>query len=176
MGNYQDPIVDTFHEFDLILNTGYEYEIERYIGNIGITQLAGNGRELWGTALPLSQYFSNVRSRPTYSNNMTSVNIISKDNNYFIVYNDYNTNFNNTSLQNKNTVWNFNKTNACYYKIDSNKNVTRHHLFGMPGKREYITTFISNASFDYDSNTYAALVQYKKGMRRSLRMAWSHLE
>ncbi len=176
VGDNPTPARDTSYPYGVIQYTSDEYEVERYTGSIGVTLVDRNGRELWGTALPLAQYFSNMRSRPTYSNNMTSVNVISKDNNYFIVYNDYNTNFSKTGLQYKDTVFNFDKTNACYYKIDSNKNITRHHLFGMPKPREYITAFISGASFDYDRNTYASLVQYKKGRHRSLRMAWSHLE
>lgn len=151
-------------------------ENDTYVDNIAVTQLDDDGNELWGGILPLSQYLNSQRSYTRYSRALSSSQTVNHKNNFYIVYNDYDSNFDNYIIGKGDTVLNFNLTNACYYKLDNKKNITKHYLLGLPKKNEYASALMSSAAFDYNRGTYATLVHYKKGDEISLRMAWARLE
>ena len=168
-----------------------------YIGNICITQFDDDGNEIWGTILPNSQCYTShthycnpyqLSKRwqvqqifgdwppQVYERQFVSINTYSNGNNSYIVYNDYNKNFNNSIEHPGDTVYNFNITNACYYKMNRKKEITKNYLFGEPAANEYKTSFIEGADFDEQRGVYATLVQYKKNDNVTLCMAWSRLD
>jgi hypothetical protein len=177
--------------------TRAKYNFQDYIGNIGITQLDDNGNEIWGTVLPLAQYFKSYKQfyhqieRPTwwqdhiifgdmpeqvYGRQFVYFNTYTKSRDFYIVYNDLDKNFNNSIGHPGDTVYDFSSTNACYYKIDRKNNVTKKYLFGPPVDNDYKSSFIESADFDEQRGTYATLVQYKRNDGISLRMAWAKLD
>lgn len=177
--------------------TRITYNLEDYIGNIGITQFDDDGNELWGTVLPLAQYFKSYKHHYSikemakrwqeqevfgdepprvYNRQFVSVNAYSHDKNFYIIYNDYDKNFNNSLSKPGDTVYSFDITNACYYKINSKKEITKNYLFGKSSANEYKTSFIEGADFDEQRGIYAALVQYRKNDKVTLCMAWRRLD
>ena len=170
---------------------------ESFLGNICVTQFDDDGNELWGVVLPRRQYYKSYRHyyyinqlsakwheqvmfgdlpEQVYNRQFISLNTYSKGKNYYIIYNDDDKNFHNSIEKPGDTVYNFERTNACYYKINSKKEVTKNYLFGTPQRGEYKCSFIEGACFDDKRGVYAALIQYKRGDNISLRMAWSHLD
>ncbi|MCD6012324.1 MAG: hypothetical protein K0Q79_2186 [Flavipsychrobacter sp.] len=168
-----------------------------YLGNFCITQFDDEGNELWGAVLPAAQftksyqhfYFADELAKKwqtqslfndlpeqVYNRQFLSQNVYAKSRNFYIVYNDYDKNFNNSIAKPGDTVYNFGVTNACYYKMDRQKNITKHYLFGEPAPHEYRCSFIEGADFDEQRGVYVTLVQYRKGENQSLRMGWAKLE
>ena len=153
-----------------------EYYSDMYAQNLGITQIDDDGNEIWGTVMPLSQYYNAYRALPVYGRQMMSVKVMRKGKEFFIAYNDYNKNLNNTIEKPGDTVYNFNITNTFYYKLDKKKEITKHYLFGVPTPDEYKTSFVHGAGYDEVRGVFASLIQYRKGDETSFRMAWSELE
>lgn len=170
---------------------------ETYFGDIGITQYNDDGNEIWGTVLPLAQYYKSYEQyyRPVdmakrwqeqellndlppqvHNRQFVSVNTYSRDKDLFIVYNDNKKNFDKTIGQRIDTVFDFELANACYYKINKQKEVTKHYVFGTPKLKESMASFIEGADFDEQRGVYASLVQYRRNESVSLRMAWSKLD
>ncbi len=172
------------------------YDWNTYFGNIGITQLDDDGNEIWGTVLPHSEYLKSYKHyyRPeeiakkdqshklfddlpdqVTQRQFVSLNSYFHNNNLYIVFNDDQLNYQNIKNADRDTVFNFEQTNAFYYKMNSKKEITRSYLLGEPAKNEYKCSFIEGADFDEQRGVYATLVQYKRNDNTSLRMAWSHL-
>ena len=168
-----------------------------YLGHIGITQFDDDGNEIWGIVLPKAQfYISQQRYYSTYevskkwqgqvlfddameaayNRQFVSMNTYYKDKDFYFIYNDVNKNFNNSISHVGDTVYSFDQTNTCYYKISRKKEVTKNYLFGEPAADEFKTSFIEGADFDEQRGVYAALVRCKKGDDVALRMAWRHLD
>jgi len=139
---------------------------------IGITQFDDYGNELWGTVLPGPQSYWQQQQR--YRLPVSGTNVCYWNKNVYIVYNDYNENFNNTLKEQGNPIYNYTFTNAFYYRVSSHREITKHYLFGPPQKHEY--RHISQMYFDDKRGVYAALVSSKKNGKATLNMAWSHLE
>jgi len=181
-----------------VTETSVLYGHENFMGNICITQIDDTGKELWGTVLPKAQYYKSYHdycypymlskkeqdnmifayeaSEQVYNRQFVSLNAYTRNRDYYIIYNDKDKNFNNSMSAPGDTVYDFGRTNACYYKLGRGKVVTKHYVFGTPAENEYTCSFIEGADFDAKRGVYAALVQYKKNDEVSLRMAWSHLE
>jgi hypothetical protein len=153
-----------------------DYYSDQYAQNIGITQIDDDGNEIWGTALPLAQFYNSYRSLPIYGRQMMSVRVMRKDKDFYIAYNDYDKNFTNSIEKPGDTVYNFNLTNACYYKLDKKKELTKHYLFGESAADEYKTSFIHGSGYDELRGVFASMIQYRKGDEISFRMAWSRFE
>jgi len=118
--------------------TAARYNFDSYYGNIGITQLDDDGNELWGTMLPLSEYYKSYRHyyhpKEIAKKNQThimfddlpeqiadrqfvSLNTYTYQKNLYIIFNDDNRNFNKTTSDAMgDTIFSFENTNACYYK------------------------------------------------------------
>ena len=172
------------------------YDWNTYFGNIGITQLDDDGNEIWGTVLPHSEFLKSYKHyyRPeeiakkdqshkifddlpdqVTQRQFVSLNSYFHNNNLYIIFNDDNRNYKNIKNLDRDTVFTFENTNTCYYKMNSKKEITKDYLLGEPGKNEYKCSFIEGADFDEQRGVYATLVQYKRNDNISLRMAWSHL-
>jgi hypothetical protein len=168
---------------------------ETYLGNIGITQFDDDGGELWGIVLPRSQYLQSYTRYyyafefskrwqdqvmfgdwlpQVYARQFLSFNTYSYNKSTYVIYNDYDKNFD-SKLGKTDTVFSFGNTNACYYKIDSKRDVTKHYLLGDPDVDEYKCSFIESADFDERTGTYATLIDYHHRKHSSLRMAWVSL-
>jgi hypothetical protein len=177
--------------------TRVRYNREDYMDNISVAQLDDDGNELWGALLPFHQYFKSYkhyygqRYKPkwwqteyifndlpaqVYGRQLVSVSIWRKNKNFYVVYNDYDKNFNNSIEKPGDTVYDFSVTNACYYKINNKKEVTKNYLFGTPAAGDFKCSFVEGADFDEQRGTYASLVQYKHNDEITLRMAWAKLD
>jgi hypothetical protein len=170
---------------------------ETYLGNICVTQFDDDGNEIWGTVLPKTQYYKSYRHYyyirqqsnrwneqvligdlppQVYDRQFVSANVYTRDKNFFIIYNDAGKNFGNSLEKPGDTVYTFDNTNLCYYKINRKKEITKNYVFGNPEAREYKCGFVEGACFDEQRGVYAALVQYTRGSNVSLRMAWRKLD
>ncbi len=189
-------ITESYERYDEP-ETRVRYNHYTHLGNIGITQLNDDGSELWGTLLPHAECFKSYQRfyhpiefakkreigypfydlpEQDYERQFLSLNTYSYNRNIFVVYNDYDKNFNDSIGQSGDTVYTFEHTNACYYKLDRKRVVTKHHLYGAPSQNEYACSFLEGADFDNKKGVYASLVQYTKEGDVSLRMAWVHLD
>ena len=170
---------------------------ESFFGKIGITQCDDDGNELWGIVLPNAQYLKSYshfyhvydlskrwQQQPmfedlpedAYNRQFVSLNSYYYHNSYYIIFNDYNSNLNNSMAHPGETVYSFTNTNACYYKLNRKKEVTKSFLFGEPKEKEFKSSFIEGADFDEQRGVYATLIQYNQDNHISLSMAWCHLE
>ena len=181
--------------FDVENRLRYGYYSD--FGNIGITQVDDDGNEIWGTMLPFSQHFVSYQNyylaywlskkwqslilfddlpEQVYNRQFLSVNCYARNRNLFIVYNGDSKDFGNSIEKPGGTVYGFNTTNACYYKLNAKKEITKHYVFGTPNRNEYKVSFVEGADYDENTGVYASLVQYKRGDNTYLKMGWSHLE
>lgn len=170
---------------------------ETYHGNVCITQLDDNGNELWGTVLPKTimyrsynhyyqpinlakrwqeQEMYNDRPQEVFDRQFMSMNVVEKNGDFYIIYNDGTSNIDNSLSQPGDTVFVSALSNACYYKVDRKHNVSKSFLFDTPLENEYCSSFIEGADFDDKRGTYASLVRYKRGSYVSMRMAWVKLD
>jgi len=177
--------------------TRVRYNWDTYFGSIGITQLDDDGNEIWGTVLPLSEYFKSYRHyyhpkeiakknqthkifddlpEQVADRQLVSFNSYSYKKNLYIIFNDDDRNFDGSHNSIGDTIYNFENTNACYYKMNRKREITKNYLLGEPGRNEYKCSFIEGADFDEQRGVYATLVQYKRNDETSLRMAWRHLD
>ncbi len=171
--------------------------LKTYMGNIAVTQFDDDGKELWGVVLPKSHCYKSItgfyditlmsqknqsqgiladKPEQEYDRQFYTVNTYSRTRIFYMIFNDNNSNFNNTIKNPGDTVGSTEKTNACYYRMDRKKEVTKKHLFGEPAAGEYINSFTEGADFVEKSGMYAALVRCKKGETTTLRMAWAWLD
>jgi hypothetical protein len=170
---------------------------ETFIGNFCITQFDDEGKELWGTVLPKSQYYRSYRHyyRPAdfakrwqnqamfndlppqiYERQFVASNIYERGGDFYLVFNDCGKNFNNSLQTPGDTVFTSALSNACYYKINRKKEVSKHFLLGAPLNKEYKSCCIEGAGFDEERGVYAAVIRYKRGSYISQRMAWARLD
>jgi hypothetical protein len=170
---------------------------ESFFGNIAVTQFDDDGKEIWGVLLPRTQYYKSYRHYfnahelskrwqeqdllgdlppQVYERQLVSQYTVMKNKDLYIIFNDYNSNFNNSVEQPGDTVFNLAQTNAVYYKINRKREVSKHYLLDGEGLKEYKTTFVEGADFDDKRGIYASLIQYTRGETTSLKMAWAELE
>jgi len=171
--------------------------MDSYLGDLAITQYDDDGKEIWGIVLPkMHCYYShhtfyNINLLPqknqsqrifddlpdeVYNRQFFTVNTYSRNRNFYMLFNDYNSNFNNTIKNPGDTVYSYESTNACYFKMDRKKEISKKHLFGEPAAGEFISCFTEGADFIEKTGMYAALVRSKKGETITLRMAWAWLD
>lgn len=170
---------------------------ETFLGNLCITQLNDEGKEIWGTVLPKSQYYMSYRHyynpmdlgkrwqqqtmfndqpRQVFERQFVSANVYHTGTSTYIIYNDANTNIKEGVRPDIDTVYTLAMSNACYYKLDRKREMTKKYLYGEPLNREYKNSFIEGADFDEQRSTYASLIRYKRGEYVALRMAWAQME
>lgn len=173
------------------------YDYQDYLGNICVTQFDDNGNELWGTVLPMTQYYNSnkqylnekefamrwqhqelfgVLQSEVYGRQFLSFDAYAYNKDHYIIYNDYNKHFDDSKIKKRDTVYSFYTANACYYKIDRKKEVTKHYLLGEPLPKEYKAALIEGADFDEQRGVYATLVQYNRNGNTTLRMAWRKMD
>ena len=169
---------------------------ETWLGDIAITRVDDDGKELSGLVIPRAQYYKSYRHyyyarnlsarwhdemliedlpELVYNRQFLSLNTYAKGKDCFIIFNDENRNFNLPPGKSVDSVYSFENTNTVYYTLNSKKEIIRNYVFGTPQKGEYKCSFIEGADYDDKTGEYAALIQYKKGEKITLRMAWAHL-
>jgi hypothetical protein len=168
-----------------------------YFGNICVTRFEDDGKELWGTILPLAQYhksynhyyppvqmsrrnshlpvFSDLPA-VVYDRQFTLTNQYAYKGNYYILFNDNNENQNSSIKNPGDTVYNFNTTNMFRYKITGKNVVSRDFLLGPPTDGSYRAGFMEGADFDESSGIYASLVQYRVKGYNHIVMVWTPID
>ena len=190
-------ISQSFTEYDEVESKRHPNAFCSYFGKIAVTQCDDDGKEIWGTLLPLAQYYKSYNHfyfardlskrwqeqnifadfpPAVYDRQFVSLNTCSFNKNLYIIYNDNNENFNNSITRPGDTVYSFQSTNACYYKLNKKREITKSYLFGEPAANEYRASFIEGADFDGQRGIYASLVQYRKEGKTTLCMAWCQLD
>ncbi|MBL7692419.1 MAG: hypothetical protein JNM41_12565 [Flavipsychrobacter sp.] len=170
---------------------------ETYLGSICITQVDDTGKEIWGTVLPRSQYYRSYRHyyRPTYlakrwqdhamfndlppqitERQFLSAAVYARGDNHYIIYNDCGKNIRNTITSPGDTLYASELANACYYRMDRKRQITKEYLLGEPLDKEYKSCYVEGGDFDEQRGVYASLIRYKRGSYISLRMAWVTLD
>ena len=170
---------------------------ETYMGNIGITQADDYGKEIWGTVLPKSQYYRSYKHyyRPVdvakrwqdqamfndippqiEERQFLSAAVYNKGDNFYIIYNDCGKNIHNTIADPGDTVYASVLSNACYYRMNKKREITKEYLLGAPMNKEYKSCFTEGGDFDEERGVYATLIRYKRGEYVSMRMAWVQLD
>lgn len=170
---------------------------ETFLGNICITQYDDEGKEIWGRVLPKSQYYKSYRHyyRPVdmakkwqqqamfndlppqvYERQFMSANVCVNGDDTYIVYNDCGKNFSNNIAEPGDTVFTSVLSNACYYRMNKKKEITKHYLMGEPMLKEYKSCFIEGSDFDESRSRFASVVRYKRSGYVSLRLMWAKLQ
>lgn len=189
-------VTECFERYDEP-ESAVKYDFFNYFGNIGVTQLDDEGNELWGIVLPHMQRFksnqhyynpSEVAKKDQthnmlddlpeqcYERQFVSINPYFRGKDLYIVFNDYNKNFSSSIEKPGDTVYTYANTNACYYKINVKKEVSKDYLFGPPGDNDYKTSFIEGADMDEQRGVYVTLLQCWKHDNYTLNMAWRRLD
>lgn len=171
--------------------------LESYMGNLCITLLNDEGKEIWGTVLPKSQYYMSYRHyynpadlakrwqqqamfndqpQQVFERQFVSANVYHSEGNTFIIYNDANKNIKEGMGASVDTVYSLAMSNACYYKLDRKRQLTKKYLYGEPMNKEYKNSLIEGAAFDEKRNTYVSVIRYKRSDYVSLRLAWAQME
>lgn len=197
--NGLSTIISQAYHRDLNSETYYRNRVfETFLGDICVTQVDDEGKELWGTILPVSQYYYSYRHyyHPTAlarrgqhlalfndlppqitERQFMSANVCSFKDNYYVIYNDCDNNIRHAdSAAVTDTVYSSSISNACYYRISRKHEVTKHFLYGEPLFKEYKSSYVEGAAFDEKRGTYVSVIRYKRGQYVSIRLAWAQLD
>jgi len=195
-GLNSNPLVNT-NVLSSLNNNTRDRLYETYLGSFCITQFDDDGKEIWGTVLPRTQYYKSYRHYykpadiakrwqdqamfndlpPQISERQfLSANVYNYRDNFYIIYNDCGKNMHNTIQSPGDTVYTSALSNVCYYRMNRKKEITKDYLLGEPLIKEYKSAFIEGADFDEQRGVYASLIRYKRGEYVSMRMAWVTME
>jgi hypothetical protein len=105
-----------------------------------------------------------------------SAAVYNKGDNFYIIYNDCGKNIHNTIANPGDTVYASALSNACYYRMNKKREITKEYLLGAPMNKEYKSCFTEGGDFDEERGVYATLIRYKRGEYVSMRMAWVQLD
>lgn len=170
-----------------------------YIGDVVVTQINEEGREIWSTILPKRQFIKNqlshhsLRNRNHFTNffryydpnsdwlyQFSSFNsYMTPDGNYYIIQNDHRNNFAPANPENLTPVSTyaqvgFINTDAVYYKITKKREVTKHYVIEPPATASY-AAMLEGADFNEANATYSALFVENDGGKMIMRMGWRKL-
>jgi hypothetical protein len=151
-------------------------EVTGFRKNIAFSQVDDKGNELFGIAVPVS--------RLTFKNDYPGVFGATSEgglphkwcfntkSNFYVAFNEVEKNFNLKLVEQKDSIYNVEFTNAAYYKLNKRKEITKSYLLGQPIPGEYKHIYPSSSDFDDKTNTYAVLYRHKKGEKYSMHVAW----
>lgn len=190
-------ISQSYNRYQNVETNARSSVFESYFGNIGVTKFNDEGEEIWGTVLPVSQYFKSYKHyysafelgkrhqdqdlfsdlpEQIHNRQFVSVNAYEHNRNNYIIYNDLKENFGRSFRAASDTVYDFLTANAICYKINRKNEVTKYNLLGGEPDAEYRASFIEGADFDERRGVYATLVQVRRRDYTALRMAWCKME
>ncbi|HXS35506.1 MAG TPA: hypothetical protein VN721_02305 [Flavipsychrobacter sp.] len=170
------------------------------LGAIGITQYDDTGGESWGIALPKTQIINGLlspteisdrgvskylfRRNPTlnFQDQFASITCYNNNDRYYIFYNDFAKNYNNTIdspgayVSDYDYKKAFFYTDAFYYKMDQDRVVKKYYLFSTNSGDESKSNLLESADYDQESGTYVTLMLHRRGKEFTTNVAWCHLE
>ncbi len=170
-----------------------------YFGDIVVSHINDEGKEIWSTTLSKRQFLDHSVNRHTIKNRgrlsyvfrradperewmeqFVSFNsVMTAKGDCFIVHNDYKLNFEPEKQGYFSPVSNytdigFMDTDAFYYKITRKHEVTKHYLFE-PSESVNYAVSIESADYCTQNQTYACLVVQNQGGKKELKMGWKKL-
>ncbi len=171
------------------------------LGNIAVSFIVGEGKEIWGTCIPKTQYLNAPLSTYHLNHRNKSKYLFRKYDPYddwieqyssfnfyytpsrstYIIFNDLKTNYNKivdsiyTTEKNSNTMLN---AGLVCYKISKDKQVTKTLLFDSDTTNTNISYpgMVEGADFNETTNTYACLLIKRNGEKKSTHLGWVDLE
>lgn len=175
-----------------------------YLGDIIVTQVNDEGKEIWSYTLPKRQFLKHLISRNSirnrglrstlfrhndsyaeWANQFTSFNtFMTLPGDCYVIYNDHRTNFNLENMAGITAVSNYTNTtyedtDAFIYKITKKREVTKEYLLEpMPGKN--YATLVEGADYNSRLQTYAAVVLENETIegednKKVLKLAWKKM-
>lgn len=196
--NGLSTVVSTAYNRDINTETYARWRVfETYLEGFCVTQYDDYGNELWAKLLPAAQYYMSYSNYYTpkllarrwqshaFFNDLPAfvterqfvgANVLTKNDNIYIVYNDCAANITKVDNGRVDTMYSSEVANAVYYKIDKKRNVSKHFLMGAPLQREYKSVNTEGADFDEERGMYATIVRYKRGRFVTLRVVWAPLD
>lgn len=190
-------ISESYDRYQNVESNARSSVYETFFGNIGVTQFNDEGEEIWGTVLPVSQYYKSYKHyysafelgkrhqdqdlfndwpAQIYGRQFVSLNAYERNHNHYIICNDLKENFRRNFSAATDTVFDFLTANAVCYKINRKNEVAKYNLLGDAPEAEYRASFIEGADFDERRGVYATLVQIRRRDYTALRMAWCKLD
>lgn len=144
-----------------------------------ITIFNDNG-EIFGTALPHSK-LKNTNSYPLSFGKSSEGGIAQESfaktkDNYYIIFNDVERNFNRTFDKSVDSFYNADYTIPMYYKLNKKREVSKNYIFGAPKENEYYQIIHNSDTYDSEKNLYTALIRERKGKDVTSKIAWIQLE
>ncbi len=165
------------------------------LGNISVTKILGDGKEVWGVMIPKKQMtrdflsakevynrrtwksmFRGEEPEVDYANQYASFYSFSKGRSLYIMYNDHAENFKNG----KDTVYNSSKVEAQYTVVNSKGVATKYMLYGkVPDEHTRRSCLIEGADFDEQRKVFASLILEtiigEEKDKQAVRLAWHYL-
>lgn len=166
-----------------------ERAVATHLGNIGISELDMNGKEVTGYAakkqqrasadMPVFGLSDRAKGRWTYvppgsiltGNNSAfySFNYVNTENGKYLIFNDFPENFDKDGAKKINEVDAASNMHTVYYELE-NGFFKKHYLYGTPGKDQLKFTNIESADVKEDS--YASLMVERDGRRKKAKIVW----
>lgn len=172
------------------------------IGNVTITQINDEGKELWATILPKKQFVENaltvydIHKRGTYTKlfrrydptsdwiyQFVSYKSIMKPNgDCYIIFNDLNSNRDNTistgvdSMYSRSTTKNYENTNAVIYKVTRKREVTKENVFDTPDSTTNYAAMIEGSDYNETTQSFACVLLCREGNKYIQKLGWRKLD
>jgi hypothetical protein len=180
---------------EIVKSNGMSYTSRTYLGNIGMSTLDTKGNETDGMAVNKRQQadgavdplYIAAKSKGLWSyrggigfmrinlenNAFMSFDYLPTSNGQYIVYNDYNENYEKAdNAPKRKTVAAISEANTIYYKMDNGK-ITKGYLFGKPANDDVSKfCYIESSNYQSANNTYATLLVQRDGRKKVARIAW----
>jgi hypothetical protein len=153
--------------------------LDGYKANYAITIFNDNG-EIWGTALAHSKlkttaFYPKSFGR-TSEGGLTQESFLKTKNNYYVLFNDVENNFNRPFSQSVDSFYNSDNSSAMLYRLNKKREVNKSYVFGQPIANEHMQIIHNSDSYDEQKNLYAALIRHRKGKEVTSKIAWIQLE
>lgn len=164
----------TYNKKNVGLKTNDGYKL-----GYAITIFNDNG-EIFGTALPHSK-LKTSNSYPlsfgrSSEGGITQESYPKTKDNYYIIFNDVERNFNRTFDKSVDSFYNADYTTAMYYKLNKKREISKNYVFGSPKENEYYQIIHNSDTYDPEKNLYAALIRLRNGKEVTSKIAWIQLE
>lgn len=189
--------ISTIISEDNITNTLIDGKVSRYtyVGNIYVTIVDNNGKELWSSTIMKKQFVENnlttyslhkrgtlkylFRQEPKQDWDNQFASFYTVENQYhsrFIIYNDLIDDLNNQPLDSIKSIYSFSKTKAVCYKIGRRRDVQKEYLFDTKNENENYSCLLESSDYNTTADTYAALLMHRNGEELTLRIGWRKLD
>lgn len=178
-------------------------DVGTFIGNIAVTQMSDEGKEVWSATMPKMQFLlrsltaKELSERGTHTylfrrSDPTSdwlyqfasfYPIMTPKGDCYIIYNDKQSNFNRSVSEEIEPVssytdnTNITHTNAVCYKITRKKELTKHYLLDdAPDAASPGAVMLEGADYNDKANTFSSVVCQWEDGKSVLKMSWVKLD